>query len=212
MTDVFVDGFDFGTPESTIEDHFKSVGHVTGVRLLGKGSAVVTFDQGNDADRAVSELDRSTMEGNQRYIFVKLDGKGKGKGEGKSKGKGKRKGSDSYGDFGGSNSRGYGELQEGTVATFFEDKGFGFITPDDGGDDVFIHVKELVNCEALSQGEVVTFDVKWDDRKGKNQGSNCSSKSGGGGGGGGYGGGKGGGKDKGGKGYSPYDSGKGGKW
>merc|ERR1712203_562192 len=99
--------------------------------------------------------------------------------------------------------------QTGTVKKFFEDKGFGFITPDDGGDDVFIHVKELVNCEALSQGDLVTFDVKWDDRKGKNQGCNCSSKSGGGGGGG-YGGGK----DKGGKGkgYSPYDSGKGGKW
>merc|ERR1712110_1220739 len=94
-------------------------------------------------------------------------------------------------------SKAFPMSQTGTVKKFFEDKGFGFITPDDGGDDVFIHVKELVNCEALSQGEVVTFDVKWDDRKGKNQGSNCSSKSGGGGD---YGGGKGGGKDKGGKG------------
>mmetsp|Transcript_98451 Transcript_98451/g.211029 ORF Transcript_98451/g.211029 Transcript_98451/m.211029 type:complete len:187 (+) Transcript_98451:68-628(+) len=174
MTDVFVDGFDFGTPESTIEDHFKSVGHVTGVRLLGKGSAVVTFDQGNDADRAVSELDRSTMEGNQRYIFVKLDGKGKGKGEGKSKGKGKRKGSDSYGDFGGSNSRGYGELQEGTVATFFEDKGFGFITPRSGSDDVYFHYTAIQasGFRTLTEGQVVKFEIGEDPnpRKGKGKG------------------------------------------
>jgi len=78
--------------------------------------------------------------------------------------------------------------QHGTVKKFFEDKGFGFISPDDGGDDVFIHVKELVNAEGLSQGDLVTFDSEWDDRRGKYRGANCSLKSGGGGGGGGGGG------------------------
>ena len=108
----------------------------------------------------------------------------------------------------------------GTVKKFFEDKGFGFISPDDGGDDVFIHVKDLVDTEALNQGDEVTFDTEWDDRKQKYKGSNCSLKHGGGGavGGGGKGdhwdrgdskGGKG--KSKGGGDrYSPYGGGKGG--
>mmetsp|Transcript_82769 Transcript_82769/g.250945 ORF Transcript_82769/g.250945 Transcript_82769/m.250945 type:complete len:110 (-) Transcript_82769:199-528(-) len=105
----------------------------------------------------------------------------------------------------------------GTVKKFFEDKGFGFIAPDDGGDDVFIHVKDLVNGDGLSQGDLVTFDTEWDDRKGKYKGSNCSLKSGGGGGGGGgysysKGGDKGKGKGKGGDRYSPYGGGKGDYW
>lgn len=97
----------------------------------------------------------------------------------------------------------------GTVKKFFEDKGFGFIVPDEGGDDVFIHVNALVNCEGLGQGDAVTFDTEWDDRKGKYKASNCSV-SGGGSGGGGEGKGKSGGKDKGkGKGYAPYGKGDG---
>lgn len=99
----------------------------------------------------------------------------------------------------------------GTVKKFFEDKGFGFIVPDDGGDDVFIHVKDLVNAEGLEQGDQVTFDTEYDDRKGKYKASNCSSTGGGGGGGGGYGKSKGGSGGKGGERYSPY-GGKGGKW
>jgi len=62
--------------------------------------------------------------------------------------------------------------QTGTVKKFFEDKGFGFITPDDGGDDVFIHIKQ-VNGESLEAGDTVTFDTAWDDRKGKMNGANC---------------------------------------
>merc|ERR1711934_440941 len=91
----------------------------------------------------------------------------------------------------------------GVVKKFMEDKGFGFITPDDGGDDVFIHIKQCNGADSLSEGDKVSFDNEWNDRKGKYNAENCTVLSGGGGGGGGYGGGKGG---KGGKGkYSePY--------
>eukprot|EP00449_Zooxanthella_nutricula_P031776 CAMPEP_0198491416 /NCGR_PEP_ID=MMETSP1462-20131121/2770_1 /TAXON_ID=1333877 /ORGANISM="Brandtodinium nutriculum, Strain RCC3387" /LENGTH=45 /DNA_ID= /DNA_START= /DNA_END= /DNA_ORIENTATION= len=40
---VFVNGFDFETPEHAIEEHFQAVGNVTDVRMVGKGGAVVRF-------------------------------------------------------------------------------------------------------------------------------------------------------------------------
>merc|ERR1712127_703623 len=102
-------------------------------------------------------------------------------------------------------------MPTGVVKKFFEEKGFGFITPDDGGEDVFVHRK--CNGEDrsayLSEGDAVTYEVEWNDRNGKYACSSCTGfKSGGGGGDswGGKGGGKSGGK-WGGKGsgrYSPY--------
>merc|ERR1712060_560729 len=93
----------------------------------------------------------------------------------------------------------------GTIKKFFEDKGFGFVTPDDGGDDVFVHVKDNPDLEGCQQGDAVRYDAEWDDRKGKYKGKNLSvSGGGGGGGGGGYGGyGKGGGKGNSSR-YDPY--------
>ena len=99
----------------------------------------------------------------------------------------------------------------GTVKKFFADKGFGFVSPDDGGDDCFVHVKDNPDLQDCEGGEQVTFDKEWDDRKNKYKGVNCTLSGGGGGGGGG---GKGGGygkRDDGGKGggdrYSPYGGG-----
>ena len=85
----------------------------------------------------------------------------------------------------------------GTIKKFFGDKGFGFVTPDDGSEDVFVHVKDNPNMgEDLQGGEKVSYDPEWDDRKGKYKGTNCTVTGGGGGGAGGKGGG--------GKGYSPW--------
>merc|ERR1712046_205422 len=91
--------------------------------------------------------------------------------------------------------------QTGTIKKFFNDKGFGFITPDDGSEELFFHVKENGGDDAFSNvnaGDAVNFDSEWNDRKGKSQAVNVSGPTIGGGGGGGGGGGKGGGK-----GYSP---------
>ncbi len=100
---------------------------------------------------------------------------------------------------------------QGTIKKFFEDKGFGFVTPSDGGDDVFVHVKDNPDLENCGPGDEVFYDAQWDDRKNKFRGVNLTCPSGGsGGGGGGWGGGgKGGGK---GGGYSPYGGKGGGKW
>ncbi len=94
----------------------------------------------------------------------------------------------------------------GVIKKFFEDKGFGFVTPDEGGDDVFVHVKDNPDLEGCQQGDAVSYDAEWDDRKGKYKGVNLSA-SGGGGGGGSYGGGgygKSGGKGGKGKSYNAY--------
>eukprot|EP00932_Pfiesteria_piscicida_P012693 SRR837773.24100.p2 GENE.SRR837773.24100~~SRR837773.24100.p2 ORF type:complete len:144 (-),score=43.53 SRR837773.24100:65-496(-) len=95
-----------------------------------------------------------------------------------------------------------------------DEKGFGFIRPDDGGEDVFCHVSALRNGDgSVREGDTVRFSVRYDDRKGKDRAEDVEPASGGGGGGrgrsrsrsrgrgggsygggGGYGGGKGGGK------------------
>jgi cold shock protein len=49
-------------------------------------------------------------------------------------------------------------MQKGTVKFFNPAKGFGFITPDAGGKDVFVHVNDLGGA-TLQEGSKVEFDV-----------------------------------------------------
>jgi CspA family cold shock protein len=53
---------------------------------------------------------------------------------------------------------------EGVVARYDADKGFGFITPDAGGDDLFVHVSVVKGAEALQKGERVRFKIRQSDR------------------------------------------------
>ena len=57
-------------------------------------------------------------------------------------------------------------MSNGTVKFFNEGKGFGFITPDDGGKDVFVHVNGL-NGSSLAEGDKVSYDVE-EGQKGLN--------------------------------------------
>ena len=52
-------------------------------------------------------------------------------------------------------------MATGTVKWFNDSKGFGFITPDEGGDDLFAHFSAIVatGYKSLKEGEKVTFDV-----------------------------------------------------
>lgn len=57
-------------------------------------------------------------------------------------------------------------MQQGTVKFYNETKGFGFITPDNGGADLFVHVTGLA-VRKLNEGDKVTYDVK-EGQKGPN--------------------------------------------
>jgi len=56
--------------------------------------------------------------------------------------------------------------QNGTVKFFNQTKGFGFITPDEGGKDVFVHVTavERSGLGTLDEGMRVSFDTEPDKR------------------------------------------------
>ena len=60
-------------------------------------------------------------------------------------------------------------MNNGTVKWFNADKGFGFITNDNGGEDVFVHFSAIqsVGYKSLDEGQKVTFDTETDPKNSK---------------------------------------------
>ena len=52
-------------------------------------------------------------------------------------------------------------MAQGTVKWFSEEKGYGFITPDDGGEDLFVHYSGIVGngFKSIDEGEKVTYEA-----------------------------------------------------
>jgi CspA family cold shock protein len=61
-------------------------------------------------------------------------------------------------------------MANGTVKWFNAQKGFGFIQPDDGGADVFVHISavERAGMNDLREGQKLSYEIVQDRRSGKN--------------------------------------------
>ena len=68
-------------------------------------------------------------------------------------------------------------MTRGTVKFFNDQKGFGFIQPDDGGKDVFVHISavERAGMRVLNEGQKIAFDVVADRKTGKSSAENLQA-------------------------------------
>ena len=69
-------------------------------------------------------------------------------------------------------------MKTGTVKWFNAQKGYGFIQPDDGGPDVFVHIRavERAGMPYLREGQKIVFDVVADKRTGKLSAENVRAR------------------------------------
>ena len=65
-------------------------------------------------------------------------------------------------------------MNKGTVKWFNSQKGFGFIQPESGNKDVFVHISavERAGMSTLNEGQTVSFDIVADRRTGKSAAEN----------------------------------------
>jgi CspA family cold shock protein len=68
-------------------------------------------------------------------------------------------------------------MATGTVKWFNAQKGYGFIQPDAGGKDVFVHISavERAGIGGLNEGQKVSYDTERDQRSGKESATNLKT-------------------------------------
>lgn len=69
-------------------------------------------------------------------------------------------------------------MNTGTVKWFNATKGYGFIQPDDGGADVFVHISavERAGMQSLAEGQKLQFDIVRDNKSGKSSAGNLQAE------------------------------------
>lgn len=167
---VFVRGFDFGTEEDKLQAHFAKAGKIEKIAWLSKGSAVVTYSTMKEAEVAISTLDKTVLEGNSRYMDVKLDGNTKAEAKEKKKSKPKAKPKDK-GPSGPDLPRERVSEKEakGKVIRWFGK--FGFIAPAEAVDHplagkhngIYVHLKDVVSGSPLAKDQEVMFKIYADE-------------------------------------------------
>jgi cold shock protein len=59
-------------------------------------------------------------------------------------------------------------MPQGKIKMYNEERGYGFIKPDDGGNDVFFHITEFADDD-ITVGKAVTFEIGIDAKSGKSK-------------------------------------------
>ena len=67
-------------------------------------------------------------------------------------------------------------MAKGTVKWFNATKGYGFIAPEGGGNDVFVHISavERAGMSTLNEGQEINYEIEVDERRGKSSAVNLS--------------------------------------
>lgn len=156
-------GFGFIAPDEGGPDIFV---HVSAVERSG-------LRELNEGDLVSYEVEEDRRSGKLAAIDLRVTGSGPGPA--------RRPAERPRGDYQRSSSapRGPSSRQtegsgRGVVKWFNATKGFGFIQPDAGGEDVFVHISavERAGLRELREGQTVMFDVERDGRSGKTAAAN----------------------------------------
>ncbi len=69
-------------------------------------------------------------------------------------------------------------MATGSVKWFNPTKGFGFIQPEEGGNDVFVHISavERAGMATLEEGQKISYEVEVDERRGKSSAVNLKAE------------------------------------
>lgn len=165
-------GFGFIQPEDGGQDVFV---HIAAVERSGLSGL-------NEGDQVNYELEEDRRSGKTSAGQLRVTGHGAvpaGGGGGRGGPGGARPprsfdGPRGGGGGGGGFSSGTGETGTGVVKWFNTTKGFGFIQPDNGGGDVFVHISavERAGLRGLNEGQQVGYELEQDRRSGKTSAGN----------------------------------------
>lgn len=157
-------GFGFIAPDDGGSDVFV---HVSAVERAG-------LDGLNEGDRVAFDVEQDRRSGKASAVDLQWLGEGAtppkaGRGGGGRFGRPARGGAAR-----GSDARVAAGSGSGVVKWFNPQKGFGFIQPNDGGQDVFVHISavERAGWRGLDEGQAIAYDLEQDRRTGKSSATN----------------------------------------